>query len=139
MRNKRFSVQLFNLFLIIGALLIFISEFIPWVSHNFSVFSMFMTNGEIFLIFPAISSLIIIITCIYLAFSLKRNNIMISFIILSALSLMLLFLYQMITDSGNFIFNSVGIYIGIIGFGLVFFGLFLMLIGETTERNNGIS
>ncbi len=139
MSNKRFSMELFNLFLIIGAVFLLISEFIPWVSQNFSIYNTFLINNEIIYLFPIISAFITFFIAGYLIFSSKPNIGYISFIILMALSLTMLLLYQIIKDSGVYLFNSIGIYVGIIGFSLIFFGLFLMLINKTTETNENSS
>lgn len=138
MRSR--NQKLTSLFFFAGAILILIGEFIPWVSQQYSPWEIFIirpiqiSNSYVY-IFPIIASLIVIIIgfLIFIVHNLHKGSI--SIVIFIALSLITIFLIQMFSDSGSFIFKSSGVFVGIAGYGIIFWGLFWMLIQEGTETS----
>jgi hypothetical protein len=119
-----------------------ISEFTPWVNHDSSPWDFFINEltSSVIYIFPLISSSIIIILGIMLIFNdfIKMNKVIISIIAFIAQSLNTVFLIVMFTENEIVsIINSYnyGVFLGISGFALLFWGLFWILIQESQTAN----
>ena len=138
--DKRRGNLLSSFLLLSGAVVLLFAEFTPWVSQQYSPWYFYEINGMgwngILYIFPIISAVIVIIIGILLNIFKDINKKLLSFIIFFALSLFLLFLFEMYSESGDFLYNSLGIFFGMGGFTVIFFGLFWMLSLETPELNS---
>ncbi len=134
---KNISTSIF--FLVSSAILI-ISEFTPWINHLYSPWDLYQTGLETvyIYIFPLISSSIIIVLAILLLFNdyIKINKAIISIIAFIAQSMNTLFLIVMFTENGIEINSyNYGVFLGIGGFAVLFWGLFWILIQESKAPN----
>jgi hypothetical protein len=129
-----------SVFFLISSVILIISEFTPWINHYYSPWDLFediMTRSIIY-IFPMISSSIIVILGIILLFNvfIKLKKVIISIIAFIAQSLNTVFLIVMFTENGIEINSyNYGIFLGITGFALLFWGLFWILIQESQTTN----
>jgi hypothetical protein len=132
---KNFTTSFF--FLLSSAILI-VSEFTPWFSHYYSPYDLYSQEKTIIYLFPIISSgIIIIIAVIILLYKIiEIKKVIISIIAFTAQSLNVLFLIEIFTEEGIEINSyNYGIFFGIAGFALLFWGLFWLLIQESKEQN----
>lgn len=127
-----------SIFFLISSVILIISEFTPWINHLYSPWDLYQngTDAVYIYIFPLISSSIIIVLAILLLFNnfIKIKKALISIIAFIAQSLNTLFLIVMFTENGIEINTyNYGVFLGISGFGILFWGLFWILIQESRE------
>lgn len=138
-RNRLFTV----FFLISGAALLLIAEFSPWVSKIYSPWYFFESNGfnlnSLIYTFPIISSIITLILGVLMVFFKNINKIYVSIILFVSLSFSILFLFEMFSISGISLYNSIGVFLGFGGLGMIFWGLFYMLSVESQESKKEFS
>ncbi|MHA1727431.1 MAG: hypothetical protein ACTSWY_01710 [Promethearchaeota archaeon] len=122
-----------------------VSEFAPWISKIYSPWDLFLIELSYYhfsaciYIFPIISSIIVFILGVILLFYKYFNKVYVSILLFLALSLCTLFLIEIYSESGVLLFNSYGIFVGFLGFGIIFWGLFWMLIQESPESDRAPS
>ena len=127
-----------SIFFLLSSVLLVISEFTPWINHQYSPWDLLQLGieKEHVYIFPLISSGIIVILAVLLILYkyVNINKAIISIIAFIAQSLNTLFLIEMFTENGIEINSyNYGVFLGIAGFALLFWGLFWILIQETRE------
>ncbi|MHA1112100.1 MAG: hypothetical protein ACTSRE_13410 [Promethearchaeota archaeon] len=127
-----------SIFFLISSVTLVISEFTPWINHLHSPWDLYQngTDAVYIYIFPLVSSSIIIVLAILLLFNnfFKIKKAIISIIGFIAQSLNTLFLIVMFTENGIEINSyNYGVFLGIAGFGILFWGLFWILIQESKE------
>jgi len=132
-KNK--SSRITPLLLIISSIIIIASEYVPWVSGYYTPIDLYIQNigsaTRFVFFFPIVAGIVILGIGIGLIIKPSLPKGYISLILIFAIGLIVGFLFEMFTDSGLYIFNTEGIYLGFIGYGLTFFGLLLMLIEES--------
>ncbi|MHA1821121.1 MAG: hypothetical protein ACTSU2_01460 [Promethearchaeota archaeon] len=126
---------------IIGCLFLIIAQYVPWVSQQFSPWEFYKLNigysySAIIFIFPLISSIIIAISIIFIIIKQNHEKILIISIDFLVLMLLTVFFIQMFKDADKYIYNSVGVFFGIFGYAFSFLGLFLILLGVSTDSEN---
>jgi hypothetical protein len=127
-----------SVFFLISSAILIISEFTPWINRLYSPWDLYKIGTEtVFIyIFPLISSSIVIVLAILLLFNnyIKIKKAIFSIIGFIAQSLNTLFLIVMFTENGIEINSyNYGVFFGIAGFGILFWGLFWILIQESRE------
>ncbi|TFG17058.1 MAG: hypothetical protein EU530_11150 [Promethearchaeota archaeon] len=127
-----------SVFFLISSVILIISEFTPWINHLYSPWYLYQNGTEAvyIYIFPLISSSIVVVLAIILLFNhiIKLKKAIISIIAFIAQSLNTLFLIVIFTENGIEINSyNYGVFLGISGFAILFWGLFWILIQESRE------
>jgi hypothetical protein len=139
MRKKFWKNISTSIFFFISSFILIVSEFTPWINQLYSPWDLYQILSErvYVYLFPLISSSIVIVLGILLLLQniIKIKKVVISIIAFIAQSLNTLFLIEMFTENGIEInsFNY-GVFLGIGGFALLFWGLFWLLIQESTNN-----
>jgi hypothetical protein len=127
--------RLISLLFIGSAIIIIASEFLPWVSGYYTPLDLYIENigsaTRFVLFFPIVAGVVILGIGVALLVKPNLPKGYLSLILIFAVGLIVAFLFEMFSDSGLYIFNTEGIYYGMTGYGLTFFGLLLMLIEES--------
>ncbi|MBD3353356.1 MAG: hypothetical protein GF364_17880 [Candidatus Lokiarchaeota archaeon] len=128
------------LFLLIGGLLLSGSEFIPWVSNQYSAWYFFYelvipVNNRYLYIFPLVTGVGVILIATIVLFSRQFSKGLVSMLIFVVISLLLVYLIELVSEHGDFLFNSPGIFMGIFGFCIVFLGL-ITYLGQNPNESN---
>ena len=127
-----------SVFFLVSSAILVISEFTPWINRLYSPWDLYKIGTEMVFIylFPLISSSIVIVLAILLLFNnyIKIKKAVFSIVGFIAQSLNTLFLIVMFTENGIEINSyNYGVFFGIAGFGILFWGLFWILIQESRE------
>ena len=126
------------IFFIVGPLILLLSEFIPWLSGIYSPFYFISTNlisitSKIAYFLPIFSSISLLIVGIIFITRKKSEKVFYITLIFILLSPYIIFLMEMFSSHGSLLYNSIGVFVGLLGFGLVFFGILWVLIEDTPE------
>jgi len=129
-----------SFFFIISSAVLLVSEFTPWINRLYSPWDLYKLGlDRVFIyIFPIISASIIIVLAVLLLLHkfIKIKKTVISIVAFIAQSLNTLFLIEMFTENGIEISSyNYGVFLGIGGFALLFWGLFWILIQESREAD----
>lgn len=127
-----------SVFFLVSSVFLIISEFTPWINHLYSPWYLFQNGTEAvyIYIFPLISSSIVVVLAILLLFNhiIKIKKAFISIIAFVAQSLNTLFLIVVFTENDVEINSyNYGVFLGIAGFAILFWGLFWILLQESRE------
>ncbi|MHA1339522.1 MAG: hypothetical protein ACTSRZ_05195 [Promethearchaeota archaeon] len=127
-RSKIFII----FFLQISGLILLISEFVPWISELYSPWTIIigvptLFESYYFYILPLISAVIIFIVTFIILIKKIFNNTALYLTLFLAMGIYLIFLIEMLSEHGSYLYNSPGLFLGIVGLSILFFGILWLL------------
>jgi hypothetical protein len=121
--------------LVFSAGLLILSEFVPWVG-SYSLLEMYrfysLIEFPILYLFPIFSAIVIVLSLVGLLVGKPSSYKYFYILLFIAINLLFIFFIQMLNVHGSFLWNHLGIYIGLLASGSLFLGFLLSILRSSS-------